>query len=160
MGLGISTSLSLFTFMHWRRKWQPTPVFLPGESQGLWSLMGCLLRGRTESYMTEVTQQQQQQCFLKPVPPGYQGITIVASGNDTILETSFVQIHYWEHILLYLKLLSRRNNLQFSSKRIIKNSYKFTLSKERPSQLNLPQGSRRTRQRLGRSSPIKGAVPQ
>ena len=35
-----ATSLSLFTFMHWRRKWQPTPVFLPGESQGrcyLWS---------------------------------------------------------------------------------------------------------------------------
>ena len=30
------TSLSLFTFMHWRRKWQPTPVFLPGESQGWW----------------------------------------------------------------------------------------------------------------------------
>ena len=28
------TSLSFFTFMHWRRKWQPTPVFLPGESQG------------------------------------------------------------------------------------------------------------------------------
>ena len=28
-----STSLSLFTFMHWRRKWQPIPVFLPGESQ-------------------------------------------------------------------------------------------------------------------------------
>ena len=28
------TSLSLFTFMHWRRKWQPTPMFLPGESQG------------------------------------------------------------------------------------------------------------------------------
>ena len=27
------TSLSLFTFMHWRRKWQPTPVFLPGESR-------------------------------------------------------------------------------------------------------------------------------
>ena len=35
------TSLSLFTFMHWRRKWQPTPVFLPGESQGWRSLMGC-----------------------------------------------------------------------------------------------------------------------
>ena len=29
-----ATSLSLFTFMHWRRKWQPTPVCLPGESQG------------------------------------------------------------------------------------------------------------------------------
>ena len=30
----LATSLSLFTFMHWRRKWQPTPVFLPGGSQG------------------------------------------------------------------------------------------------------------------------------
>ena len=37
------TSLSLFTFMHWRRKWQPTPVFLPGESQGQGSLVGCRL---------------------------------------------------------------------------------------------------------------------
>ena len=50
-------SLSLFTCMHWRRKWQPTPVFLPGESQGWESLMGCHLWGRTESDTTEVTQQ-------------------------------------------------------------------------------------------------------
>ena len=35
-----ATSLSLFTFMHWRRKWQPTPVFLPGESQRWGSLVG------------------------------------------------------------------------------------------------------------------------
>ena len=42
-------------FMHWRRKWQPTPVFLPGESQGWGSLMGCCLWGRTELDMTEVT---------------------------------------------------------------------------------------------------------
>ena len=41
------TSRSLFTFMHWRRKWQPTPVFLPGESQGRGSLVGCRLWGRT-----------------------------------------------------------------------------------------------------------------
>ena len=40
-----ATSLSLFTFMHWRRKWQPTPVFLPGESQGRGRLMGCRLWG-------------------------------------------------------------------------------------------------------------------
>ena len=58
------TSLSLFTFMHWRRKWQPTPVFLPGESQGWGSLLGCRLWGRTESDTTEVTEQQQQQCIL------------------------------------------------------------------------------------------------
>ena len=50
-----ATSLSLFTFMHWRRKWQPTPVFLPGESQGQLSPVGCLLWGRTKSDTTEVT---------------------------------------------------------------------------------------------------------
>ena len=49
------TSRSLFTFMHWRRKWQPTPVFLPGESQGQGSLVGCRLWGRTESDTTEET---------------------------------------------------------------------------------------------------------
>ena len=49
------TSLSPFTFMHWRRKWQPTPVFFSGESQGWQSLEGCRLWGRTESDTTEVT---------------------------------------------------------------------------------------------------------
>jgi len=49
--------------MHWRRKWQATPVFLPGESQGRGSLVGCHLWGRTESDTTEVTQQQQQQPY-------------------------------------------------------------------------------------------------
>ena len=44
----------------WRRKWQPTPVFLPGESQGRGSLVGCRLWGRTELDTTEATQQQQQ----------------------------------------------------------------------------------------------------
>ena len=53
------TSLWLFTFMHWRRKWQPTPVFLPAESQGRGSLVGCHLWGHTESDTTEVTEQQQ-----------------------------------------------------------------------------------------------------
>ena len=41
-----ATSLSLFTFMYWRRKWQLTSVFLPGESQGRGSLVGCRLWGR------------------------------------------------------------------------------------------------------------------
>ena len=50
-----ATSLSLFIFMHWRRKWQPTPVFLPGESQGQRSLVGCRLWGHTESDTTEAT---------------------------------------------------------------------------------------------------------
>ena len=49
------TPLSLFIFMHWRRKGQPTPVFLPGESQGRGSLVGCRLWGHTELDTTEAT---------------------------------------------------------------------------------------------------------
>ena len=49
MGLLSQTQLSdfsfIFTFMHWRRKWQVTPVSLPGESQGRRSLVGCPLWG-------------------------------------------------------------------------------------------------------------------
>ena len=50
-----ASSLSLSTFMHWRRKWHHTPVFLPGESPGRGSLVGCRLWGRTESDTTEAT---------------------------------------------------------------------------------------------------------
>ena len=55
LGVGHDWAISLyfFTFMYWRRKWQPTPVFLPGESQGRGSLVGCCLWGRTESDTTE-----------------------------------------------------------------------------------------------------------
>ena len=52
VGHNWTTSLSLFTFMNWRRKWQPTPVFLPGESQGRQNLVGCRLWGCTELDMT------------------------------------------------------------------------------------------------------------
>ena len=55
------TSLSLFTFTHWRMEWQPTPVLLPGQSQGRGSLVGCRLWGQAESDTTEATLQQQQQ---------------------------------------------------------------------------------------------------
>ena len=54
VGHAWATSHSLFTFMHWRRKWQPTPIFLPRESQGRGSLVGCRLWGHTESDRTEV----------------------------------------------------------------------------------------------------------
>ena len=55
VGQDSATSLSLFTFLHWRRQWQPTPVFSPGESQGRGSLVGCRLWGRIESDTTEAT---------------------------------------------------------------------------------------------------------
>ena len=57
-----------FTFIHWRRKWQPIPVFLPGESQGRGSLVGCRLWGCTESDMTDVMQQQQQENWTQGTP--------------------------------------------------------------------------------------------
>ena len=53
------TRLSDFTFTFpfhaLEKEMAPTPVFLPGESQGRGSLMGCCLWGRTESDTTEVT---------------------------------------------------------------------------------------------------------
>ena len=53
MGVAESrTRLSDFTFMHWRRKWQPTPVFLPGEFQGPW---WAAVYGVAQSDTTEVT---------------------------------------------------------------------------------------------------------
>ena len=57
----LSNFMFIFTFIHWRRKWQPTPVFLPGESQGWRSLVGCHLWGGTELHTTNATQQQEQQ---------------------------------------------------------------------------------------------------
>ena len=60
------SSASLWTLsfaVAWRRQWQHTPVFLPGESQGWWSLVACRLWGCTESDTTEATWQQQQHNF-------------------------------------------------------------------------------------------------
>ena len=66
--LGWKHKIKLFlgraiAFSFWRRKWQPIPVFLPGESQGWGGLVGCHLWGHTELGMTEVMQQQQQHSF-------------------------------------------------------------------------------------------------
>ena len=62
------TRLSDFTFTFhfhdWRRKWQPTPVFLPGESQGRGSLLGCHLWGHTELDTTEATWWWREACGI------------------------------------------------------------------------------------------------
>ena len=60
-----ATSLSLFTFTHWSRKWQPTPVFLPGESLEWQSLVGCYLWGHTESDTTKVFRSSSRQHIKK-----------------------------------------------------------------------------------------------
>ena len=50
-------NLAMCHVLVWRRKWQPTPVFLPGESHGWRSLVGCCLWSRTEPDTTESTWQ-------------------------------------------------------------------------------------------------------
>ena len=56
--------------MHLRRKWQPTPAFLPGESQGQRSLVSCRLLGLIE---LDVTEAMQQQCVYWRIPDGPAG---------------------------------------------------------------------------------------
>ena len=76
--------------MHWRRKWQPTPVFLPGESQGRGSLVGCRPWGHTESDTTAATQQQRIYVYIyiwvaikhmkrRPTPLDIRGMQIKAT---------------------------------------------------------------------------------
>ena len=89
-----ATSLSLFTFTHWRRKGQPTPVFLPGESQGQGSLVGCRLWGCTESDRTEATKQQQQQASLS-----------ITNSWSSLRLTSIDSVMPSSHLILYRPLL-------------------------------------------------------
>ena len=88
--------------MHWRRKWQPTPVFLPGESQGRGSLVGCGLWGRKESDTTEVTWQQQQ--HLQSWGVGVRGMLPRDRWNEIqslrSLEVSLLQRSAWQRVAL------------------------------------------------------------
>ena len=80
--------------MHWRRKWQPTPVFLPGESQGWQSLVGCHLWGRTESDSTEVTWQYLLEsvsvCFR--FPTFHVGLLLNQQIDDLLYEIDVTQL--------------------------------------------------------------------
>ena len=104
------TSLSLFTFMHWRRKWQPTPVFLPGESQGWGSLVGCRLWGHTESDTTEAT--QLSMCLMEKAmsahssslawkipwmeePGRLQSMGLLRVGHDSVTSLSLFTFMHW-----------------------------------------------------------------
>ena len=82
-----TTEVTQHACMHWRRKWQPTPVVLPGVSQGQRSLVGCCLWGCTESNTTKATQQQQQQQPLLGLLDGS-----AVTNLPTIQER---QVHSW-----------------------------------------------------------------
>ena len=97
--------------MHWRRKRQPTPVSLPGKSQGPGSLVGCRLRGRTESDTTQRRhfhhyhflhhqhwhhyQHHHRDCHQHPI-----FITIIITFNNVIPSLSWLSHHhYYDHYL-------------------------------------------------------------
>ena len=99
-------ALDKFHYVH-SRKWQPTPVFLPGESQGQGSLVGFCLWGRTESDTTEATQQQQQQ------------LSTINGENYNQKSTSYLS--WWQHrkgvsllnnklILMIFNVVSKAND--------------------------------------------------
>ena len=114
-----ATSLSLFTFLHWRRRWQPTPVFLPGESQE-WGAWWAAVYGVAQSQtQTEAMWQQQQQwhkmwsisssvyfisvfslvrCLLRSLTP-------FKSGCFFIVEIWVPSLHILAAILLYIYIL-------------------------------------------------------
>ena len=71
------TSLSLLTFMHWRRKWQPTPAFLPGESHGQRSLQVIVL-------MAEATERAHKARFAVLLSCGcsYSLLILVSSRDE------------------------------------------------------------------------------
>ena len=93
VGHNWATSLSLFPFMHWRRKWQPTPVFLPEETQGGGSLVGCRLWGRHDWSDLAVAAAVPDEGSI--LPSLYKN-TIIKVQNDHLLVVSklFIEHHY------------------------------------------------------------------
>ena len=106
-----ATSLSLFTFMHWRRKWQPTPVFLPGEqasSSPRWSLVGCRLWGCTEQDMADVTQQQKQQT-------GSLSFESIRHSDGTRVNNFYASLYAWVFVCVCVSAPSQTPwNAEFS----------------------------------------------
>ena len=76
--------------MHWRRKWQPTPVFLPGESQGRGRLVGCCLWGCTESDTTEAT------CLVNNLKDDFDICIFTGYDIEYVKQTGITGVKYWK----------------------------------------------------------------
>ena len=78
-----ATSLSLFTFMAWRRKWQPTPVFLPGESQGgaWWAAIYGVAQSRTRLKLLSSSSSRVETRIPAWTTPACSGIFCAAVSN-------------------------------------------------------------------------------
>ena len=93
--------------MHWRRKWQPTPVFLPGESQGQRSLVGCRLWGRTELDTTEATWQQGESFLVTSysIADAYSPSDLELQHQEALYQKVLKKT--WSYRITLLLLLSR-----------------------------------------------------
>ena len=112
-----ATSLSLFSFMHWRRKWQPTPVFLPGESQGREAWRAALygvaqsrtrLKRRSSSSSSSIQPASQNK---KKKNPKRNERTMSICFKSTFMNSAIhSRMIYWK---LCVKLFSRCSTLNF-----------------------------------------------
>ena len=119
-----------FTFTHWRRKWQPTPVFLPGESQGQGSLVGCRLWGRTELDTIEATQQQQQLMICRFYFIGMQllyNVVLVSIAQQSeldILIYIYIYIYIFPHLWISFTFRSPQS-IEYSTLCYTVGSYQY-----------------------------------
>ena len=81
--------------MQWKKKWQPTPVFSPGESQGQRNLVDCHLWGHTESDTTEVTYQKEQQLLILEVYCNTEGLPRWLSGKESACQCRRYRFDPW-----------------------------------------------------------------
>ena len=102
VGQDWATSLSLFTFMHWRRKWQPTPVFLPGESQG---------QGARWAAVYGVAQSQTQLKWLSS-RRGKDNIRDITCRYFTTQGMAETLLILWWYTLSWVLYLKKRNHSQ------------------------------------------------
>ena len=101
VGHNWATSLSLFTFMHWRRKWQPTPVFLPGESQGWRSLVACRLWvAQSQTRLKQLSSSSSSSIFL-PYPFCWEFLSWIGL-NFSNFSTSIEMIIWFFQLFFYL----------------------------------------------------------
>ena len=101
------TRLSDFTFMHWRRKWQPTPVFLPGESQGRWSLVGCCLwvaQSRTRLKWLSSSSSSSTQIHTRDPTYPWRVFFMRPNRAGDVVTSPWTNIHHWEK---YMRVLMR-----------------------------------------------------
>ena len=97
VGHGWVTSLSLFTFMHWRKKWQPTPVFLPGKSHGQRSLVGYSPWGHR--VRNDLATKQQQHSFIIKLAVLMHTLNKKCLGEYAILQK--FSLFYFNHLRKY-----------------------------------------------------------